>query len=89
MYSDPVYILLIKKSFGKKLVAFQMLINFGVGDLGSNQIINVNPTSYFPKGNDCRNLIKGKLFLSDVNYLFSVKGMAFVFGYRNLLHHFK
>ncbi len=45
MYSDPVYILLIKKSFGKKLVAFQMLINVGVGDLGSNQIINANPTS--------------------------------------------
>ncbi len=46
--SDPVYILLIKNGLGKNLVAFQMLINFGVGDIGSNQIINVNPTSYFP-----------------------------------------
>ncbi len=43
-----VYILLIKNGLGKKLVAFQMLINFGVGDTGSNQIINVNLPTQFP-----------------------------------------
>ncbi len=47
--SEFTFVLHVTDCLGKKLVAFKMLINFGVGDIGSNQIIYGYPTSYFPR----------------------------------------
>ncbi len=87
--SDPNCILLIKKCLGKKLVAFQMLINFGVGDLGSNQIINVNPTSYFPRALILEIELRGAYFSPRrITYFPPMvwPSLCFTYDYRKFFH---